>query len=153
VTLQFLALGLLQLAGIASYLNHIALSPGPSVVCRGDHRQCGCHPERIANGTCCCSRKGPACCVINKEQALAADHHHTEGNCSHSERAWRNVPCGGGAKYVGFSFSKIDLVMPELSRVAAVEPRHQAYFPHWEASPDDFLLTPPTPPPESLPHA
>jgi hypothetical protein len=151
VWLQVLALALLQLAGIASHVNQIGRSPAPSMICRGDHTECGCSPERVANESCCCSRQIHASCAKKKEQAVTASPLKAKGDGTHSEIAWHNLPCGGGAKYVGFSFSKVDLVLPEPPRVAVSVAESAGHSPLREASPDDFLITPPTPPPESMP--
>ncbi len=51
---QVAAILLLQVYSLLPMFGHFTSAVSHGAVCRGDHRLCGCPPERIVNRTCCC---------------------------------------------------------------------------------------------------
>jgi len=108
-----MAILLLQYYPIASHLGVKRAHPQ----CNGNHRQCGCAPERIASRTCCCFNHKPACCD--------KDQHHDEESIANKEkkpssRYFSTAPCGGSPKFITASLDKIKFMRQELPKLVPV---------------------------------
>lgn len=99
VSVQLLAIILLQLPTFAPLLvKAFSFHPRGSV-CYHDHRLCGCSPDRIANRTCCCFRNAESSAVtVDRGQEYDDDSccHH-EQHTSTPRHLLTMMPCGAAS--------------------------------------------------------
>lgn len=79
VSVQLLAILLLQVPIFLPLLGKVMSSPARGATCYHDHRLCGCSAERIASKTCCCARSAEAA-------RLAADPGEADDDSSCCQR-------------------------------------------------------------------
>jgi hypothetical protein len=97
--------------GLARALQHRALVG----LCRGDHRICGCQPDRVAARSCCCflnKRPHPdrrSCCV---DPARAGKLPSTAHDFDRSTPALSSLPCGGDPSFTSYGMEPIKFIRP-----------------------------------------
>jgi hypothetical protein len=123
--------------------------------CFGDHRLCGCSPERIANRTCCCYQSRslkPAnpekpCCHHQKK--AAADHSPQTGRKdadTDSAPSMRTAPCGS-LTFMGLSSNDLKFIQPVFARIMPDESCRPLLFLQPTTLQSRFI-EPPLPPPK-----
>ncbi|MFZ3209150.1 MAG: hypothetical protein WA140_10000 [Geobacteraceae bacterium] len=123
--------------------------------CFGDHRLCGCSPERIADRTCCCyqSRSSkPAkpekpCC--HPPNDAVADHSPQTGRedaGTDSAPSMRATPCGS-LTFMGISSNDLKFIHPVLARIMPDESCGHLLFLQPTTLQSRFI-EPPLPPPK-----
>ena len=99
VSVQLLAIMLLQAPIFLPVLAKVFSSHSRGSVCFHDHRLCGCSPDRIANHTCCCFRSAKAARLV----AASGEHENHDFSCHHhGKRATTRhfltmMPCGAAS--------------------------------------------------------
>lgn len=127
VSVQLVALILLQVPIFLPLVGKALSSPARSAVCYHDHRLCGCSAERIANHTCCCARSAEAA-------RLAAAHEEKDGDdsCCHRRQyppdrhSLMMVPCGATSPLFVSSVQDylFDQYLGEISSPVTLELAH-----------------------------
>jgi hypothetical protein len=98
VSVQLLAIILLQLPAILPLLGKAFSFQPRGSVCYHDHRLCDCSPDRIANHTCCCARSAEQSLVpIERAQENNADSCCHHGQRSSTRHVLKIVPCGAAS--------------------------------------------------------
>lgn len=98
VSVQFVALILLQVPIFLPLAGKILSSPVRGAVCYHDHRLCGCSAERIANRTCCCARSAEAARL-----AAGSEEQDSGDSCCHRQQrptarhSLMMAPCGAAS--------------------------------------------------------
>jgi hypothetical protein len=98
VSVQLVALILLQVPIFLPLAEKVLSSPARGAVCYHDHRLCGCSAERIANRTCCCARSAEAARL-----ATVPEEHESDDSCCHHRKsptarlALMMAPCGAAS--------------------------------------------------------
>lgn len=98
VSVQLVALILLQVPLFLPLAGKVLFSSARGAVCHGDHRLCGCSAERIANHTCCCARSAEAARL-----AAGQDEQDSDDSCCHprqrptSRHSLTMAPCGAAS--------------------------------------------------------
>jgi len=98
VSVQLVALILLQVPIFLPLVGKVLSSPARGTVCYHDHRLCGCSAERIANHTCCCARSAEAARL-----AAGPDDQDSGDSCCHrrqrptSRYSLMMAPCGAAS--------------------------------------------------------
>lgn len=116
----------LPLASIFLPSNHA------SPFCQGDHLLCGCDPEKVAAGLCCCVSPLPECCKVD-----AADG---------ATPVYKNPSCGAGKNVALSSVDTTDLALSSPGPL----PGPSWFYPESvkESSAPAFTIErPPVPPP------
>ena len=144
-----MAILLLQYYPVAAHLGQRQAQPQ----CSGDHALCGCAPEMVISGTCCCNRNKavllhqsatkPECCDIDQKQV---EEQVTRNDVNPSSRYLSAAPCGGTTKFITASLEKLKFLCPELPTLVRVEPSVCFAASLQEAFPSR-LGDPPDPPP------
>ncbi len=132
--LQLLALLVLQLALLTPPIAMALAATKPHKVCQGDHTLCGCPPERIAAGTCCCAMsKRPACCKTE-----SVHPHRNKGPVIAAQPCGTSDPVTMQAieDFLGFGKS----VPPAMERRSKYPPSSPEYPIHQNVKP---LIPPP----------
>jgi hypothetical protein len=142
VMLQVVAILLLQWYPLAP---HLSRQHG-HLQCRGDHRLCGCSPERVAAHTCCCNQRKPACCDKkgpHEEDQLAGRDGKT------ASPYFSTAPCGGSPKFVTASLDKLKFVRADV--LSAITAHYSPQFPSPLGETAASRITePPEPPPKLI---
>lgn len=140
VAIQLIALLMLQGYFLAPVFLKMAKSSAGGT-CFGNHRLCGCSPERIANKTCCCSRAIPSCCMHEDEAGSPSDSAPDTGGA-----VVQNSPCGLFSDSGMLSLDKLKFLAsaPTPAKGALTAPRR---FPLYSEKLEDRLCEPPDPPP------
>lgn len=137
--LQVVALLLLQWYAIIPHLGRIQVR----TACSGDHRLCGCAPERVAAHACCCFQRAPSCCDPK-------GGHHDAHAAQHEEDAstsfLSSAPCGDPVKFVSASLDKLKFMGCASLPLIPANCSSEFPFPPSERSSSRFR-EPPVPPP------
>jgi len=123
--IQFVAILLLQYYPVAAHLGQKQAQPQ----CSGNHALCGCAPEMIISGTCCCSRNKavllrqpatkPECCDIDDNHG---EERVTRNDVYPASRVLSAAPCGGKTKFITASLEKLKFLCPEFPTLVRIEP-------------------------------
>lgn len=136
VALQVVAILLLQWYSIAPHVSR----KHAQIQCSGDHRPCGCSPEKIVAHSCCCNQYKPLC---HEEDHLAK----REGNPS--APYFSIAPCGGSPKFVTISPDKLKFMPSDILPV--LPSACLSRFPSTILeTPPSRIGDPPEPPPKLL---
>lgn len=98
--------------------------PARSLYCAGDHAVCGCDPELVAAGACCCFKSAS----LKPEPASCCPPHTPPANQYAGPEArpakgkligpWLSLPsCGGGSKYLSLLALKLDCSLVEAAKL------------------------------------
>jgi hypothetical protein len=146
VGLQLVALLFLQVYSVKPVFSLLFGPKIQSATCQGDHRLCGCSPERIANQTCCCFRfkSLPKACHLkmhcgSKSAARSETNHWPRLVCYPS--------CGGQPSFITASFEKF---LPFDSVPKILDGLSLYYHPIPLEGSGSRSKEPPTPPPKPL---
>ncbi len=110
--------------------------------CSGDHRICGCSPQRVADKTCCCFRV-PDCCK-KKPQARTATPEY--GHLS--PPAFSHLPCGRQPAWLPL-VEDLELLLPTCTAEEIIVPPSRSVFPDSFILSPDPSFAPPVPPPRN----
>jgi hypothetical protein len=140
VAIQLIALLLLQGYFLTPAFQKMVKSSAGGK-CFGNHRLCGCPPERIANKTCCCFRALHSCCMQGDGNGSSSDTAADNGGA-----VVQNSPCGLFTDSGMLSLDKLKFLAaaPAPAKSAAAAP---CRFPPFSEKLEDRLLEPPDPPP------
>jgi len=116
--LQIAAMLLIQLYAVAPLFSHHFIAYAHVMRCTGDHARCGCSPERIVSGTCCCcqsKRLGffkpvSGCCnkTPNRDKKFEKDGHN---RLIPSIGA---IPCCDDPASISVSLEKLKFLRPAI---------------------------------------
>ena len=143
VAIQLIALLMLQ----GYFLAPVFLKMAKSFAggrCFGNHRLCGCAPERIANKTCCCFGAVHSCCMLEKDAGSSDETAADTGGA-----ALQNSPCGLFSDSGMLSLDNVKFLASAAAptTVAAAAPDR---FPPFSGKRVDRPLEPPDPPPRII---
>ena len=107
VGIQLAALLLLQVYSSKPIFGLLIGPNNHSAVCQGDHRLCGCSPEKIANRTCCCFRykSFPKACHL-KMYCECESKSSVKPETSRGPRLVCYPSCGGQPNLITASFER-----------------------------------------------
>ncbi len=149
VSIQLLAIILLQLPTILPLLSKAFSFHPRGSVCYHDHRLCGCSPERIANRTCCCFRNAelpPMTVDRGQENDDDSCCHH--GQRTSTRHLLTMMPCGAASPLFMASVQDYLFVhnAGEMSSPVALN----LLFFDSPGTPRQGYFAPPVPPPRML---
>lgn len=146
---QLLAVAILQSYFLLPVWRQLMPSHASTAVCRGDHRLCGCSPERVAARTCCCLRP-PSCNC--QDHALPEREDPDRTDTADTRPALRSAPCGSMTEYAFVSLEKLKFIIPPLPSPPVMVSEKVVYPAPVFGAPDQFR-EPPDPPPRALTRA
>ncbi len=142
---QIAALLLVQFYGLVPSLSLAFATPHRSGLCRGNHVECGCSPERIASRTCCCYRHKPSCCDL--------DNYHGDAPAvarnTPAPPSLGTTPCGSSANFVLPSVEQLKFVLPDSYLATLPGSFFLLLFPVKETV-SGRVAEPPDPPPKLM---
>lgn len=116
-----------------------------SGLCRGNHVECGCAPERIASHTCCCYRQKQSCCDLsNQRDAQKAGQQNSDTSAL---PRLCTAPCGSSANFITASVQQLKFVLPETHVATISGSFFLLAFPVEETA-SGRVAEPPDPPPK-----
>ena len=147
---QLMTVVLLQLSMVLPSLARAFVVNHDAPRCRGDHRLCGCAPERVASRTCCCFKSR---LVVDEPETTMAHEHHA----GHGDDAQRDddgsipylcaAPCGSSPEFISVSLENMKFIRPPLL-LPVPSTASFSYLIAQPALPRDCAIDPPDPPPK-----